>query len=180
MWLKTNIHTTEMIHHLLDAAMAAPSAGNQQPWHFVVVTNNDVKAKLATVSPYATPADKAPVVFALCNKKSGNRFEGCVPQDMSAAAENLLLAVTANDLGAVWMGIAPEKDRITQYASKAALVLAVSAMGATTAFAASNTQGTANNANTAYKGTVLVVASSEDKLTMADGSAMNVGFYLNE
>lgn len=70
--------------------------------------------------------------------------------------------------------------RFTQYASKAALVLAVSAMGATTAFAASNTQGTANNANTAYKGTVLVVASSEDKLTMADGSAMNVGFYLNE
>lgn len=60
--------------------------------------------------------------------------------------------------------------RFTQYASKAALVLAVSAMGATTAFAANNTQGTANNANTAYKGTVLVVASSEDKLTMADGS----------
>ena len=104
--------SSEMIHHLLDAAMAAPSAGNQQPWHFVVVTNNDVKAKLATVSPYATPADKAPVVFALCNKKSGNRFEGCVPQDMSAAAENLLLAVTANNLGAVWMGIAPEEDRM--------------------------------------------------------------------
>ena len=120
--------SSEMIHHLLDAAMAAPSAGNQQPWHFVVVTNNDVKAKLATVSPYATPADKAPVVFALCNKKSGNRFEGCVPQDMSAAAENLLLAVTANNLGAVWMGIAPEEDRmekVTAVLSEAGIDMSV-------------------------------------------------------
>ena len=41
----------EKIEKLLRAAMAAPSAGNQQPWEFYVVTNRDLIQKLAATSP---------------------------------------------------------------------------------------------------------------------------------
>lgn len=40
----------EKIEKLLRAAMAAPSAGNQQPWEFYVVMNRDLIQKLAAKS----------------------------------------------------------------------------------------------------------------------------------
>lgn len=53
----------EKIETLLRAAMAAPSARNQQPWEFYVVTNKDLIQKLSTVSPYAGCAKDAPVLI---------------------------------------------------------------------------------------------------------------------
>ena len=53
----------EKIEKLLRAAMAAPSAGNQQPWEFYVVTNRDLIQKLSATSPYAGCAKNAPVLI---------------------------------------------------------------------------------------------------------------------
>ena len=101
----------EKIERMLRAAMAAPSACNQQPWEFYVVRDKDVILQLSKASPYATCAKKAPVVFVPCF-----RSEGRAPEyfniDMSAAVENLLLEADSLGLGAVWMGIAPQKDRM--------------------------------------------------------------------
>ena len=105
------------IEALLRAGMAAPSAGNQQPWEFYVVRNADVRAKLGEASRFAGPAAAAPVVIVACARTEGVRFEECVPQDMSAAIENILLEAVEQGLGAVWLGIAPLEDRMSAVAA---------------------------------------------------------------
>lgn len=99
------------VERLLRAAMAAPSAGNQQPWEFYVVRDAALKKQLAAASPYAKPAAGAPVVVVPCMRTEGVRFPECAVQDMSAATENLLLEAAEQELGAVWMAVAPFADR---------------------------------------------------------------------
>lgn len=102
----------EQVRQLLFAGMAAPSAGNQQPWEFFVATDADTRTRLSECSPYAHCAAQAPVVIAVCQREEGLRFEPCAPQDMSACVENILLEATEQGLGGVWLGIAPEEDRM--------------------------------------------------------------------
>ena len=109
--------TDEQVERLLRAAMAAPSAGNQQPWCFYVTRDAGLRAKLAAASPYAKAAAKAPVVVVACSRPGASRFPQNVPQDMGAACENLLLAAVDEGLGAVWLGIAPEPDRMEAVAA---------------------------------------------------------------
>lgn len=101
----------EKIEKMLKAAMAAPSACNQQPWEFYVVTDKELIGQLSEASPYAKCAKEAPVVFVPCF-----RSEGIAPEyfniDMSAAVENLLLEADTLGLGAVWMGISPDEGRM--------------------------------------------------------------------
>ena len=99
------------IRSLLQAAMAAPSAGNQQPWEFVVCRDAGLRATLSEVTPYAKPAAKAPVVIALLMRQDV-WFPPMAVQDVSAACENILLRTTSLGLGAVWLGIYPLEDRV--------------------------------------------------------------------
>lgn len=101
----------EKIEKMLRAAMAAPSACNQQPWEFYVVTNSEIIDKLSKASPYAGCAAGAPLVFVPCIRKKGIAPE-YFQIDLSAAVENLLLQADELGLGAVWLAIAPEEDRM--------------------------------------------------------------------
>jgi nitroreductase len=89
---------------LLEAAMAAPSADNSQPWEFVVVRQDGLRQQLAQTHPWSPMCAGAPVVFVVCvqERRSSHWVE-----DASAATENLLLAAAGLDLGAVWVGIYP-------------------------------------------------------------------------
>lgn len=102
------------IEQLLRAGMAAPSAVNKQPWHFVVVTDKEQLKALAKTNPYAGMAAKAPLAIVVCGdmKKAlpGKAQEFWV-QDCSAATENILLAANALGLGAVWTGTYPTEER---------------------------------------------------------------------
>ena len=113
--------TDEQVERLLRAAMAAPSAGNQQPWCFYAVRDAALRAQLAAASPYAKAAALAPVVVVACSRPATARFPQNVPQDMGAAVENLLLTAVDEGLGAVWLGIAPEPDRMAGVARALAL-----------------------------------------------------------
>ncbi len=95
---------------LLEAAMAAPSASNLKPWHFVVVTERRTLDALAEVHPHGKMLAEAPLAIAVCGdpELSGRYWV----QDCSAATENLLLAVTALGLGAVWLGVHPRDERV--------------------------------------------------------------------
>ena len=103
----------EKVETILRAAMAAPSACNQQPWEYYVVTNREKIIELSQASPYAACAKDAPLVFAACYRKSqGIIAPSYLDIDMSASVENLLIEIDALGLGAVWLGIAPEEERM--------------------------------------------------------------------
>lgn len=101
----------EKVELMLKAAMAAPSACNQQPWEFYIVTNKTIIEQLSMISKYSRCAKNAPLVIVPCF-----RTKGIVPEyfnlDMSAAVQNLLLEADELGIGTVWMGVSPEKDRM--------------------------------------------------------------------
>ena len=102
----------EQVETILKAAMAAPSGMNMQPWRFVVVTDKKVKDKLAV--GFNKMIAKAPVVIIVCGKttnKLGAPNKNWTA-DCAASTENLLLAVEALGLGAVWTACYPYEDRM--------------------------------------------------------------------
>ncbi|NLT08314.1 MAG: nitroreductase family protein [Ruminococcus sp.] len=111
----------EKIEQILRAAMAAPSASNQQPWEFYVVTDKATIKQLAGVSPYAACAENAPLVIIPCYRTEGLRWEETVHIDLACAVENMLLEITSLGLGGVWLCAAPLEDRMNK--AEAALML---------------------------------------------------------
>ena len=96
---------------LLRAAMAAPSAGNQQPWRFVVLRDPEVRERVAACSQYAGMLPGAGVGIVVCGETEGNKHPGFWVQDCAAAIENILLAAHGLGLGAVWLGYHPDEAR---------------------------------------------------------------------
>ncbi|WP_320171580.1 nitroreductase family protein [Maridesulfovibrio sp.] len=105
----------ELISKLLGAAMMAPSAGNAQPWQFIVVDDREKLDAVSDINQYAAMAKKAPLGILVCGDLSLEKYAGYWVQDCSAATENLLLAVRASGLGAVWTGIHPIEERVQGY-----------------------------------------------------------------
>jgi len=99
----------ETIEALLRSAMAAPSAGNAQPWLFVVTEDRALLDRIAEIHPYASMAKEAPLSILVCGDPSVERHKGFWVQDCSAAVQNLLLAAHASGLGAVWCGVHPNE-----------------------------------------------------------------------
>lgn len=102
----------EMLHEVIKAAMLAPSAGNQQPWHFIIVRDRLKMKAVPSFHPYAKMVPKAPAAILICGNPEGIKWPTFWPQDCSAATQNLLLAARAIGLGTVWAGIYPEQERI--------------------------------------------------------------------
>lgn len=94
------------IEKLMRAAMAAPSAVNQQPWEFYIARDETTRLALAASSPYGTPAKLAPCVIVACQRTEGLRAPQDASYDMSASVENILIEAANLGLGAVWLGIA--------------------------------------------------------------------------
>ena len=101
-----------LIVKILRAAMAAPSAMDQQAWEFYVTTNRELISKLAAVTPYATPAKNAPVVIIPCYRTENLPAPEMVQIDLAMSTENILLEAEELGLGAVMLGIAPVEDRM--------------------------------------------------------------------
>ena len=101
----------EIVEKLIDAARWAPSAGNIQPWEFIVVRNLDAKRRLAEAALSQTFIEEAPVVIVVCadyqRSARGYGSRGatlyCI-QDTAAAIQNIHLAAIALGLGTCWIG----------------------------------------------------------------------------
>lgn len=124
----TAIHERRSVRHYTDepvlpaqldtlvrAAMAAPSAGNAQPWAFVIVTEPERLQGLAAALPYGkmlAGAGAALIVCGVSDKALPGEAAPFWVQDCSAAAQNVLLAAQGIGLGAVWVGVYPLEERL--------------------------------------------------------------------
>ena len=106
----------EALDALLEAARWAPSAGNLQPWRFLVVHAEAIRRQLAAAARDQAFVAEAPVTIVVCAvaDESAPRYGArgrtlyCL-QDTAAAVENLLLAATAHGLGSCWVGAFDEQ-----------------------------------------------------------------------
>ncbi len=102
----------KVLKEILDAAMSAPSAGNQQPWHFVVINNRKILDEIPSFHPYSHSLKMASVAILVCGDLELEQHKDFWVQDCSAATENILVAVHAKGLGAVWLGLYPRGERV--------------------------------------------------------------------
>lgn len=99
------------VQTMIDAAIAAPSAGNRQAWHLYVVRNRAILERLAHESAKQPFIGTASVAFVFCAEPGRNqdryaergRDLYCL-QDAAAAIQNVLLAATDLGLGSCWCG----------------------------------------------------------------------------
>ncbi len=101
----------EQIDKILRAGMAAPSARNMQPWEFDVITDKSILKSIAEKIPSGKMLENSScAIVVLGRQEEPNEFW---TQDTSAVTENILLAIEAMKLGAVWIGIYPKEDRMS-------------------------------------------------------------------
>ncbi|MBQ7993006.1 MAG: nitroreductase family protein [Solobacterium sp.] len=101
----------ELITEIIRAGMQAPSAANQQPWEFFVVTDRETLQKLSEASPFAKMTANAPCAIVTAYRKDC-RLPDYAEIDMSIAMENMWLRTDELGLGGVWLGIAPLEERM--------------------------------------------------------------------
>ena len=101
------------IEKILKAAMLAPSAGNEQPWHFVVVRDKEKMKKMSEAFTFGQMLPHASAAIVVCAdpKLSKYPYEMWV-QDCSAATQNILLAARCLGIGSVWLGVYPREERL--------------------------------------------------------------------
>lgn len=108
----------ELLTHLADVARLSPSACNSQPWHFIVVDEDEAKAKMvdALVDDGLTGCpwgDKVPAFILICEEKArlkpsvGERYgsQYFSQMDIGMAAMGLCYAATALGLGTCMIGV---------------------------------------------------------------------------
>ena len=102
-----------MVKELLEAAMAAPSARNEQPWHFVVMTDHKIMDEIPRFHQFSKMLPNAAVAILVCGDTAPMSDTYWI-QDCSAAIQNILIAARAKGLGSVWLGIYPSESRYKQ------------------------------------------------------------------
>ena len=102
----------QVIKELLEAAMSAPSAGDEKPWHFIIIDEPQILNKIPNFHDHAQMLKDATIAILVCGDLKLDKHKGMWVQDCSAATENILIAVRAKGLGAVWLGIFPREERI--------------------------------------------------------------------
>lgn len=103
---------TELVEKIIKAGMYAPSAGNAQPWHFIILTERKYLDKIPDFHPYSQMLKQANLAILVCSDPKLEKYKNRWPQDCSAATMNILLAAHSLGLGAVWVGLYPEEERI--------------------------------------------------------------------
>ena len=107
--------SADTVEMLLRAGMAAPTAVNKQPWHFVVVDDRTKLDELGGNGRQSQMWHESPLAIVVCgdmDKALEGPGQAFWVQDCSAATENILLAAHALGLGAVWTGCYPMEERV--------------------------------------------------------------------
>jgi nitroreductase len=101
-----------LIDQILRAGMAAPSAGNEQPWHFIVIDDRNILNEIPKFHHHSNMLKEANYAIVVCGDLDLQKYDGYWVQDCSAAMQNMLLQSQALGLGSVWLGVYPIADRV--------------------------------------------------------------------
>lgn len=96
----------ETVAEILECGMAAPSAMDTKCREFIVINNKDVMDKMPQM------LEGCSVAVAVCANTKEQNNEAYWLQDCAAAMENMLIAVESLNLGAVWIALYPEEERV--------------------------------------------------------------------
>lgn len=102
----------DLIKQMLEAAMTAPSAGNEQPWHFIIIRDKKLLTEIPKFHEYAQMCKEADLAILICAEPSLAKHDEMWIQDVSAATQNILLAAHSLGLGAVWCGVYPRTPKM--------------------------------------------------------------------
>lgn len=96
--------TLEQLHEIVQAGIWAPSGLNNQPWRFVIIKDPTVKESVAEQTHYGHIVRNANALIAVYLSKEEMYDNVKDVQSAGACIQNILLAIEALDLGAVWLG----------------------------------------------------------------------------
>ena len=102
----------EILQKIFQAACSAPSAGNQQPWQFVLLDDHKILNVIHTFHPSAKMLKDADKAILICGDLNLEKFKGYWMIDCAAATQNILLAAHSLGLGACWLGLYPREGRV--------------------------------------------------------------------
>jgi len=101
----------QLLERIMDAGRLAPTARNEQPWEFVVITEAGTRGEIAALADNGRFIAEAPVCIVVLARPTRYYLE-----DGSAATANMLLAAHASGLGACWVA-GDKKPYATQVVS---------------------------------------------------------------
>jgi nitroreductase len=97
----------EDLAQILEAGRQAPSGGNRQPWHFIVVRDPEVRQAVATACNKQTWMADADVIICACGSPEASKWHQVDP---TIALQNMILAATALGYGTCWIGAMVEEE----------------------------------------------------------------------
>jgi nitroreductase len=104
--------SNDLILELIEAGTSAPSAGNQQPWHFIIIDDRKLIDKIPDFHPHSKMLFDAQKAILVCGDLAFETNKGFWVQDCSAATQNILIAARAKGLGSCWLGVYPRDERM--------------------------------------------------------------------
>ena len=101
-----------MIKELIEAGVSAPSAGNQQPWQFVILDDQKIFDEIIKIHPNSKMLKNAKKAILICGDLNLERHKGYWILDCAAVTQNILLAAHSKKIGSCWLGIYHREERI--------------------------------------------------------------------
>ncbi|UCH01381.1 MAG: nitroreductase family protein [Candidatus Bathyarchaeota archaeon] len=97
----------EKMNTILNAARLAPSASNLQEWRFIIVSDPNLRSKLAEAANGQTFVGEAPIIIVACAETHNHVMscgQLCYPIDVAIALDHITLVAVEQGLGTCWIG----------------------------------------------------------------------------
>ncbi len=95
----------DLLLQILEAGRWAPTGANLQPWHFIIVTDQETRRRIGEVAKFffikSSHVERAPVVLVLGFDKRKGKYGR---YDVTLAGGNMMTMATSLGLGTCWIG----------------------------------------------------------------------------
>jgi nitroreductase len=98
----------DVLDKILEAGRQAPSAANKQPWHFIVLTDSEIKKELSK-GMFNRFIKDAPITVVGCAHKDMIASKWSIVST-TIALQNMVVAAWAMGIGSCWVGDFSEEE----------------------------------------------------------------------